>query len=257
MVVEETVEAFNKQAEAISHASSVLSHYRNIVELVGQENLGVSNAMMDAAADANINNAMASLTNSKAQLETLQTQRKDIESKLAVGNLTKDEEKYFKESLENIDEQIQNAEEKMLSDWENVLEQASQEFENAVTRTIKSFEKAMSGTFGNFERLQDAFNKQKELGDVYLDDYKKIYELSKLTRDINKSLETTDNIKGKEILRDLQQEINTLEAQGVKLSEYDVQNLRAKYDLRLAEIALEEAQNAKTQVRMTRNSEGN
>ena len=257
VVIEETVEAFDKQAEAISHASSVLSHYRNIVELVGQENLGVSNAMMDAAADANINNAMASLTNSKAQLETLQAQRKDIESKLAVGNLTKDEEKYFKESLENIDEQIQNAEEKMLSDWENVLEQASQEFENAVTRTIKSFEKAMSGTFGNFERLQDAFNKQKELGDIYLDDYKKIYELSKLTRDINKSLETTDNIKGKEILRDLQQEINTLEAQGVKLSEYDVQNLRAKYDLRLAEIALEEAQNAKTQVRMTRNSEGN
>ena len=68
-VVEETVEAFDKQAEAISHAGSVLNHYRNIVDLVGQENLDISNAMMDAAADANINNAMASLTNSKNELE--------------------------------------------------------------------------------------------------------------------------------------------------------------------------------------------
>jgi len=33
--------------------------------------------------------------------------------------------------------------------------------------------------------------------------------------------------------------------------------LQAKYELRLAEIALEEAQNAKTQVRMRKDSEGN
>jgi hypothetical protein len=41
------------------------------------------------------------------------------------------------------------------------------------------------------------------------------------------------------------------------MSEYDLEQLRAKYDLRLAEIALEEAQNAKSQVRMRRDSEGN
>ena len=92
---------------------------------------------------------------------------------------------------------------------------------------------------------------------MYLDDFKKIYELSKLTRDIEKSIDSTDNIAGKQNLLDLQKEINDLEAQGVQLSEYDVENLRAKYDLRLAEIALEEAQNAKSQVRMTRDTEGN
>jgi hypothetical protein len=70
-------------------------------------------------------------------------------------------------------------------------------------------------------------------------------------------MDETDNIKSKQALRDLQQEINNLQKDGTKLSEYDIDMLRKKYDLRLAEIALEEAQNAKSQVRMTRDSEGN
>jgi hypothetical protein len=41
------------------------------------------------------------------------------------------------------------------------------------------------------------------------------------------------------------------------MTQYEVDELRAKYELRLAEIALEEAQNAKSQVRMARDSEGN
>jgi hypothetical protein len=41
------------------------------------------------------------------------------------------------------------------------------------------------------------------------------------------------------------------------MSQYDLDHLRAKYELRLAEIALEEAQNAKSQVRMRKDSEGN
>jgi hypothetical protein len=41
------------------------------------------------------------------------------------------------------------------------------------------------------------------------------------------------------------------------MSQYELDELRARYDLRVAEIALEEAQNAKNQVRMQRDSEGN
>jgi len=38
-------------------------------------------------------------------------------------------------------------------------------------------------------------------------DYEKIYELSKLIRDTTKSIDETSNIKAKKVLRDLQQEI--------------------------------------------------
>jgi hypothetical protein len=41
------------------------------------------------------------------------------------------------------------------------------------------------------------------------------------------------------------------------MSEYDLEYLQAEYDLRLAEIALEEAQRAKDVVRLSRDNEGN
>jgi hypothetical protein len=41
------------------------------------------------------------------------------------------------------------------------------------------------------------------------------------------------------------------------MSEHDLDILRKRYDLKLAEIALEEAQNAKSTVRLQRDSEGN
>jgi hypothetical protein len=99
----------------------------------------------------------------------------------------------------------------------------------------------MGGIYGSFSAMKDAYDKQKELNELYLDDYEKIYELSKLTRDITNSIDETDSIRAKERLRDLQEEINELQADGTKATQYEVDALRAKYDLRLAEIALEEA----------------
>jgi hypothetical protein len=63
---------------------------------------------------------------------------------------------------------------------------------------------------------------------------------------LNKSINDTDSIKGKQALRDLQEEINALQESDTQMNEYDLEYLRKKYDLRVAEIALEEAQNAKS-----------
>ena len=145
----------------------------------------------------------------------------------------------------------------MASSLEEALKAVADAYDAAVQRSIERFEKAMSGTYGSLEALQDAYDKQQEVDERYLEDYEQIYELNKLNRDIANSIDDTDNIKGKQMLIELQKEINDLEDAGVKLSEYDVNFLRQKYELRLAEIALEEAQNAKSQVRMTRDSEGN
>jgi hypothetical protein len=41
------------------------------------------------------------------------------------------------------------------------------------------------------------------------------------------------------------------------MSKHDLEYLRKKYELKVAEIALEEAQNAKSQVRMRRDADGN
>ena len=143
------------------------------------------------------------------------------------------------------------------SAWADTLQIISDDFQNAIDTAISAFEKAVSGSYGSLDKMQQAFEQQQKIGDRYVSNYQKIYELSKLNRNITKSIDETDSIRGKQELVALQEEINALQKSDTELSKYDVEYLQKKYDLRLAEIALEEAQNAKSTVRMRRDSEGN
>ena len=82
-------------------------------------------------------------------------------------------------------------------------------------------------------------------------------ELNKLNRELNKQIDNSTNVRSQQKLRDFQKELLDLQASGVKMSEYDLQNLQKRYDLKLAELALEESQNAKSQVRLVKDSKGN
>jgi hypothetical protein len=48
-----------------------------------------------------------------------------------------------------------------------------------------------------FEDAQASYDRYKTLSDDYLKDYQKIYELSKLTRQVEQSIDNTNNIKSK------------------------------------------------------------
>jgi hypothetical protein len=51
-------------------------------------------------------------------------------------------------------------------------------------------------------------------------------------------------------LLDLEEKINKAKQSGVKMSSYELANLEREYQLELAKIALEEAQNTKSKVRL-------
>ena len=105
-----------------------------------------------------------------------------------------------------------------------------------------------------FKNLNEQIEIFKNKGLIVVDN---LYELNKLNRDITNSIDDIDSIAAKQALRDLQEEINELQRSGAQISKYDLDMLRMRYELRLAEIALEDAQNAKSQVRMSRDNDGN
>lgn len=110
-----------------------------------------------------------------------------------------------------------------------------------------------------YEGLEWAIDKYEDLTDLselYLTDTRKIYELNKLNRNIQADINRLDSVAAKTKLRDLMKDINGYYADNVKMSEYELKNLQAQYELRLAEIALEDARNAKSEVRLTRDNEG-
>jgi hypothetical protein len=55
----------------------------------------------------------------------------------------------------------------------------------------------MGSTFGSLDYLQAAYDRQKEIGEMYERDFDRLYDLSKLSRDISKAIDDNDNIQGK------------------------------------------------------------
>jgi hypothetical protein len=62
---------------------------------------------------------------------------------------------------------------------------------------MKSYESWISGVYGSVENMQDAFEKNREISERYVGDYEKIYELTKLNRDLEKRMDETSNLKAK------------------------------------------------------------
>jgi hypothetical protein len=77
-----------------------------------------------------------------------------------------------------------------------------------------------------------------------------------MMRTAQQAIDASSNTVAKEKLKNFITETKSLQEQG-KLSQYELDMQQAKYDLLVAEIALEEAQNAKSTVRLQRDSEGN
>lgn len=261
--VNEAFEKMNEEAEEtiskIEHLGSMLSSYQNIVDIVGAKALGMTKASLQALSKAQVESSKATLEALQIQLDANRSALEDLQAARKAAAEREDAEAVEKwdEQIKIVQQTISDLEESVSDAWGSALQAAAEDFQLAVELATQSFEEAMSGIYGSFEKMQEAYDQQKEISQRYVSNYQKIYELSKLNRDLNKSITETDSVKGKQALMELQREINDLQESGVDLSEHDLEFLQKKYELRQAEIALEEAQNAKSQVRMQRDAEGN
>lgn len=243
---------------SIEHYGNILGSFRNIIDIVGKDTLGISNTFMNNLAQGTVDNAINKLEGTKKAYETIVKAREEASNKLAEAEARKDDAsvKMWKDTLDQINEEIQSSSEEMMSAWEDALSGIAEQFENTMNDLIDTFNNSIYSP-GGLDALGDDFQRQQDSADLLLDDYQKIYELSKLNRDVNKSINDIDSLSGKQKLKKLLEQINDLQEDGNEMSKYDLEYLQKTYDLRLAEIELEEAQRAKNTVRLQKDSEGN
>ena len=258
---DEYIEKLEDASDKIEKLQKVTETYKNIIDVVGKRILDPTGKITKALDDAAFNSARNLTKSNKSTLDF-------AENALNEAKKTRDSlAKQYGEDNETVkkwDEQVKELEDKRdeaysnwLDSWEAECEAARTTFEDTLESIVTNFETKISGLAGNLDMLNDAYERQSKVDEVYVDDYEKIYQLSKLSREISKSIDDTSQVKNKEKLKKLQDEIVKKQEQGVKLSQYDLDYLEKKYQLELARQQLEEAKNAKTQVTMKRDSEGN
>lgn len=253
-------EEMDKSINKIDHLSAVTDNYKNIIDIVGKKNLNVSNALLDSLNQASTEQRINRVEATRTKRDTIAAEITTAEAALADARAKGLEEdaKLWEKTLEEMRDSLDEAEEDFMQSWEDALDGIRQQFEEAVGHAVETLSDALAGPLmGSMEELQDAFDRQNTVAERYLPDYEKIYELNKLNRDITNSIDETDNIKAKQELAALQAEINALEESEAQISEYQMENLRRRYELKQAEIALTEAQDAKSQVQMSRDADGN
>ena len=239
-----------------------------------ESNMGVLDAMNDLIDLQTINNSLAdkyamlsktysatlenSLTQAKLQkqyMERAETQLRKTETALANATQGTAEYDILKANRDALLEDYQKAQDSMLEATAQAMEAAKNIYSNALDDIFYEFENKMTRGLG-FDQLQAKYNRTKDEDNRFLDGVNRFVETQDLNNKVQESIAKASTDYAKSTLKALQDEFAERQA-NADLSEYDLKIMEAKYNMTLKQIALEEAQNAKSKVRLVRGANGN
>lgn len=161
----------------------------------------------------------------------------------------------YKKARDAYLEEFNEAQEAYLSSAQEAMETAQDMYLQQIEKAVYEFGQAVSNGVG-LDLLQDKYDHYIEQNERYFDKVNEAYQVSAWYNKLQQDIDDTTNSAHKERLKALQEEINQ-RREGNKLSQYDLDILNAKYQVLQAQMALEDAQNAKNQIQLVRDSQGN
>ena len=248
-------EELSKFTDMMDHHNEVLDHYQSLLEIMGKsKDFERMKTLLKTQVEVSKNSAEVS----KANYEMLQAEL--AEKKAAYEALDPNDTSYEAQVIKQqwLDAQAaaNEAQIKMLEDAEAWAESLKALLETELEELGDNLEKALAGDFGSLDYMMTSMERANSLQEEYLTTTNKVYETNKLMRTAQQEIDKTSNTIAKRRMAQFIEETQQMQNQN-KLSQYELEIQQAKYDLLLAEIALEEAQSAKSTVRLQRDSEGN
>lgn len=240
-------EELEKHTAKIDAAKEAVQSYIDILGLLGR---GENFANLQKYYYGIYENSLQNLKVQKAYLDTLNQQAEYFKGKGA--QMTELE----KEQYEALQEKIRDVNSEVLSSTQDTLSALQDAYNNAISDIFKKLDDAMGGAEDSVQALADKYGYYQEEQQRYVSTAKELYEVSKLNRSIEQSIEDSTTAASKERLKALQKLI-AAQSKANKLTQYDLDMMNLQYQLALAMEELENAKNAKDTVRLTRDDNGN
>lgn len=260
-ILDKSDEKINNYIDGLDHIAEGFKNLNDILKSstfflsLDEKILANINKLTKEANKLTLDNNKNILTARIAERKTYQKEIEKLKRDLADPTLAAEERTSTEGYLKTAEEKLQSVEDSIQTTWKDSLDLVNSIFEESVDEAIKNFEDLVS-SYSSLDSLKKAFDFQKEESDQVLDSVTQTYELSKLSRTIAQEIGNKTSLKAQNSLKNLLEEINQIQKDKTQLSEQELKNLQQRYDLRLAEIALEEAQWNKTQMRLQRNANG-
>lgn len=259
-------ERFQKFLDQLEHNDTILNTIKELYVLQGQTyktEEGFNRLQSNAQERMNVALAQARANKqwSAEAEQRLAKARAEFEGLMAeYGNdpeAAENDYRYdtYKKTLDAYLQEYNKAQEALYESAKEAYERLQEMYNNANDKIMYDFDQAVSGGLG-LDLLQDKYDHYIEEEGRYFDKVNEGYQVSawylKLQEDIDKS---TNPLMTKR-LKALQDEID-LRREGNTLSEYDMEILEAKYKVLQAQMALEDEMNAKNELRLVRDRQGN
>ena len=231
-------EAYEEELEVLEYIGNQLEHNARMTELLKGDEAYSDIATNLIQQKANLQDMASKYAEAMAYYKTQMEAATDEEAKKKWREMYLDAAEQYEETLANTAEIIQ------------------QEFENAVKLLLQEFDESIGGVNGT-RKMKAQWEIETENDEKYLDTVEKTFELANFSNKVKKGIADTDSISAQRRLNSLLDDQLEKLREKDKLTKYDVERANALYEIELKKIALEEAQNNKSQMRLRRDASGN
>ena len=237
-MIDKTGEAFDEQVESYEYVGDLLEHNMNLIQLINGE---------DAYSDlANLYEAQE-----KNNLATIAAQKSSVDYYRSMMETETDSE-----ALEKWTELWKDAVADLNSTVEASVENIIDKYANSINIIFDELDNKLTNGKG-LDYLTQEWELQNENAEMYLDTINSAYEIQSLERKVQDSINNTDSLSAQKKLNDFMDEELKKLREKEKITQYDVDRANALYEIKLKEIALEEAQQNKSKMRLRRDASGN
>ena len=256
--IDAAAERFSEFTNQLEHNTSVLDTIKELYALQGityKTTEGFNRLQQNTQERMNASVATAQLQKTRAD----EAAKRLAEAQARLDSLNGDESdpRYdtYKKARDAYLQEFNEAQEAYLSSAQKAMELAQEMYLQQIDKAAYEFGKAAAnGT--SLDLLQDKYDHYIEENERYFDKVNEAYQTSSWYNKLQADIDKTTNSAHKERLKVLQKEIDQ-RRENNKLSQYDLDILNAKYEVMQAQMALEDAQNAKNKIQLTRDSQGN
>lgn len=230
----------NERLDQYDNIIQRLDHQANLVEaLRGEESYDELNNIYQAQ-NANYD---AQMTEVKQNIATWENLKKTL--------------KEGSDQWKEVNNKIVESQQKLDDLVESSIENLQKIYENTVKKSLKTWTSNLFNGESDIDWVADQWELINRNADYYLDSTNKAYNIQKLQ---TKYLDLLDNASGlntqHKITEQMNQQLDLLRNK-TKLSQYDVEYANAQLEILQKQIALEDAQRNKSQMKLRRDSQGN
>ena len=239
--IDDVADQFDKQIEDYEYVEDLLEHDIDLLQLIyGDKNYDAMQKYYDTLTRNNLNH-----------LDALKKQRdfwkQEWEQAVARGDVqaAKQFEQNYKETLENLNSLIEDA-----------AQNIQDKYINAIDKIFDELDKKISNGKGT-DYLSTQWDLMNKNAEEYLDTINSAFAIQETERKYQKAIDESKNIKNQQTLKKLMDDQLNILRNKEKVSQYDVDRAEKLLQVEQARIALQEAQSAKTTLRLKRDSQGN